>query len=75
MTLEQQLADIKERKGQKELELARIEAQAESARDQVREASELLLDMGFKNTDEARARIKQLEKLIEDRLEEIRRIL
>ena len=75
MTVEQKLSDIKARIRQAEIDRAKVEAQAESARNQVREATELLMEMGCESIEEAKARIKALEKSIESRIEEIRQLL
>lgn len=75
MLVEQQLADIKERKRLKELERARTEAQAETARDQVREATKLLMEMGCKSLEEAKARMAELRREIDEQIEEIRKSL
>ena len=75
MTVEQKLADIKTRIRQAEIDRAKVEAQAEAARNQVREATELLMEMGCESIEEAKARIKALEKSIESRIEEIRQLL
>jgi hypothetical protein len=72
---EQQLADIKERKRKAELERARTEAQADAARDQVREATKLLMEMGCKTIEEAKARMHELQREIDAQIEEIRQSL
>jgi hypothetical protein len=74
-SLEQQLAELKSRKQQKELERARVEAQADAARDQVREATKLLMEMGCSTIEEARKQMATLRKSIDDKIEEIRRSL
>lgn len=72
---ENELADIKERKRKAELERARTEAQADAARDQVREATKLLMEMGCTTIEEAKARMRELQRDIEARVEEIRQSL
>ena len=72
---EEQLADIKERKRKAELERARTEAQADAARDQVREATKLLMEMGCTTIEEAKSRIKVLQGDIDFKIEEIRQSL
>ena len=72
---EEQLADIRERKRLKELERARTEAQAEAARDQVREATTLLVQMGCKSLEDAKAKMAELRREIDQQIEEIRKSL
>lgn len=72
---EQQFADIKERKRQAELQRARSEAQADAARDQVKEATRLLMEMGCNTLEEAKARMNELRRSIDEQIEEIRKSL
>lgn len=72
---EEQLADIKARLHQAELNRARTEAQADAARDQVREATKLLMEMGCTTIEEAKARMHELQRGIEAQIEEIRKSL
>lgn len=72
---EEQLADIKERKHKAELDRARVEAQADAARDQVREATKLLMEKGCTTIEEAKARMRELQREIDEQIEEIRQSL
>jgi hypothetical protein len=72
---EEQLTNIKERKRLKELERARTEAQADAARDQVREATTLLMEMGCTTIEEAKTRMRELQRDIDEQIEEIRKSL
>lgn len=74
-TPEEQLEDIKKRKHQAQIDQAAAQARAESAREAVCQATEMLLEMGCASLDEARAKISDLQGRIDKALDEIRRML